>query len=163
ELVMSDTGQGIAPELLPHLFERFRQGDSSTTREHEGLGLGLALVKYLTELHGGTVSAYSAGPGQGATFTLKLPLTIAQLAPEGEAGEHPTPAAPALSLAGPRLDGLRVLIVDDDQDSLDLAAAILSGAGAVVTASRSSAEALELLRPSRPGRLISALQMPRRG
>jgi len=140
ELVVSDTGQGIGPELLPFLFERFRQGDSSTTRQHEGLGLGLALVKYLTELHGGTVSAHSLGAGKGATFTVKLPLTIVQAAPETEPGEHPTAARTERAPAGPRLDGLRILVVDDDQDSLDLASAILSGAGAVVTTSRSAAE-----------------------
>jgi len=161
ELVISDTGQGIGPELLPFLFERFRQGDSSTTRQHEGLGLGLALVKYLTELHGGTVSASSLGPGNGATFTVKLPLTIAQGAPEAEPREHPTAATlMERTLAGPRLDGLRILVVDDDQDSLDLASAILSGAGAVVTTSRSAAEALELVRHGRPDVLISDIEMP---
>ncbi len=160
ELVVSDTGQGIGPELLPFLFERFRQGDSSTTRQHEGLGLGLALVKYLTELHGGTVSAYSLGAGKGATFTVKLPLTIVQAAPETEPGEHPTAARTVRALAGPRLDGLRILVVDDDQDSLDLASAILSGAGAVVTTSRSAAEALELVRHGRPDVLISDIEMP---
>jgi len=160
ELVVSDTGQGIGPELLPFLFERFRQGDSSTTRQHEGLGLGLALVKYLTELHGGTVSAYSLGAGKGATFTVKLPLTIVQAAPETEPGERPTAARTARALAGPRLDGLRILVVDDDQDSLDLASAILSGAGAVVTTSRSAAEALELVRHGRPDVLISDIEMP---
>jgi PAS domain S-box-containing protein len=160
ELVVSDTGQGIGPELLPFLFERFRQGDSSTTRQHEGLGLGLALVKYLTELHGGTVSAYSLGAGKGATFTVKLPLTIVQAAPETEPGEHPTAARTVRALAGPRLDGLRILVVDDDEDSLDLASAILSGAGAVVTTSRSAAEALELVRHGRPDVLISDIEMP---
>ena len=160
ELVVSDTGPGIGPELLPYLFERFRQGDSSTTRQHEGLGLGLALVKYLTELHGGIVSAYSLGSGKGATFTVKLPLTIAQTPTATEPGEHPTAALVARALAGPRLDGLRVLVVDDDQDSLDLASAILSGVGAVVTTSRSAAEALELLRQERPDVLISDIEMP---
>ena len=160
ELVVSDTGPGIGPELLPYLFERFRQGDSSTTRQHEGLGLGLALVKYLTELHGGIVSAYSLGSGKGATFTVKLPLTIAQAPAVTEPGEHPTAALVARALAGPRLDGLRVLVVDDDQDSLDLASAILSGVGAVVTTSRSPAEALELLRQERPDVLISDIEMP---
>jgi PAS domain S-box-containing protein len=160
ELVVSDTGQGIGPELLPFLFERFRQGDSSTTRQHEGLGLGLALVKYLTELHGGTVSAYSLGPGTGATFTVKLPLALAQAAPETEPGEHPTTALMVGALEGPRLDGLRILVVDDDQDSLELAAAILSGAGGVVTTSRSAVEALELVRHGRPDVLISDIEMP---
>jgi PAS domain S-box-containing protein len=160
ELVVSDTGQGIGPELLPFLFERFRQGDSSTTRQHEGLGLGLALVKYLTELHGGTVSAHSLGAGKGATFTVKLPLTIVQAAPETEPGEHPTAARTMRAPAGPRLDGLRILIVDDDQDSLDLASAILSGAGAVVTTSRSAAEALELVRHTHPDVLVSDIEMP---
>src|SRR5207249_621714 len=83
----------------PYLFERFRQGDSSTTRQHEGLGLGLALVKYLTELHGGTVSAYSLGSGKGATFTVKLPLTIAQAPAVTEPGEHPTAALVARAVA----------------------------------------------------------------
>jgi PAS domain S-box-containing protein len=160
ELVVSDTGQGIGPDLLPFLFERFRQGDSSTTRQHEGLGLGLALVKYLAELHGGTVSAYSLGSGKGATFTVKLPLTIVQAAPETEPGEHPTATRRVRALEGPRLDGLRILVVDDDQDSLDLASAILSGAGGVVTTSRSAAEALDLVRHGRPDVLISDIEMP---
>ena len=101
EIVVSDTGEGIAPDLLPFIFERFRQADSSSTRPHAGLGLGLALVKYLVELHGGSTTAHSAGPGQGATFVVRLPLTVAQLPTEPTPRQHPTVPS-ALILASHR-------------------------------------------------------------
>jgi len=160
ELIVSDTGRGITPELLPVLFERFRQGDSSTTREHAGLGLGLALVKSLVELHGGTVEAQSSGTGQGATFTVKLPLPMTPRLDAMTERHHPA-ASPALSLAaGARLDGLRVLVVDDDADALVLAATILNRAGALPIACHSASEALEEIRRSAPDVLISDIEMP---
>jgi CheY-like chemotaxis protein len=160
EIVVSDTGQGMDPELLPFVFERFRQGDSSSTREHAGLGLGLSLVRYLTELHGGTVSADSLGRGKGATFTVKLPMPIVPVRPATVERHHPTTAPTVPSLGGARLDGLRVLLVDDDLDSLDLAGAILSSAGAVVKTCLSSPEALELIPQWRPDVLVSDIEMP---
>ena len=145
EIVVSDTGRGIAPDVLPFVFDRFRQGDSSTTRAHSGLGLGLALVKHLVELHGGSVAAQSAGEGQGATFTVKLPLTIVDVGATPAMRTHPTAASMNLPRAAIGLDGVRVLMVDDDPDALDLASTILNGAGADVRKCLSAAEALEIL------------------
>src|SRR5207245_8440409 len=139
------------------IFERFRQADSSSTRAHAGLGLGLALVKQLVELHGGSVVAHSAGRGQGSAFVGKLPVTIARLpAPQS----HPTASSMVALPDGARLDGLRVLVVDDDTDALELAAAILKGAGASVRTSRSATEALEVLPQWRPHVLASHTDMP---
>ena len=156
EITVTDTGQGIPASALPFIFDRFRQWDSSSTRAHSGLGLGLALVKHLTELHRGTVAAESSGEGMGATFRVTLPLTIAsQLAP----GE---PAAPVGALLGAavRLDGLRVLAVDDEPDALELASAILGSAGATVRTCRSAAEGLALVRSWHPDVLVSDIDMP---
>ena len=105
---MSDTGQGIAADVLPHVFERFQQADSTSTRRHTGLGLGLALVRHLVELHGGTVEAASAGEGQGATFTVKLPIAIARAGSRTRRGRRAgacTPTAPARPAAGRRCAG----------------------------------------------------------
>ena len=115
EITVSDTGSGIAPDFLPFVFERFRQGDATFSREHGGLGLGLAIAKQLTELHGGTLSASSGGAGKGATFTVKLPLMIVSTATEPGLREQPGTdrQAPALETV-PRLDGIHVLAVDDE-------------------------------------------------
>jgi hypothetical protein len=131
EIVVSDTGQGISEEQLPYLFERFHQADSTSTRSHTGLGLGLALVRHLVELYGGKVTAQSPGEGQGATFTVELPVAIVHREQEREARVHPTARTVLLSAAGPSLRGLPVLVVDDDRDSLDLVHAILVSSGAV--------------------------------
>jgi signal transduction histidine kinase len=157
EIVVSDTGPGIAPDLLPFIFDRFRQADSSSTREHAGLGLGLALVKHLVELHGGSVTAQNAGAGRGATFVVRLPLM-----PELPAG-RPARVLPAMDGAatpGARLDGVRVLVVDDNREALDLAVAILAGAGALVRVATSAPEAFETLRAWRPDVLVSDIEMP---
>jgi signal transduction histidine kinase/ActR/RegA family two-component response regulator len=160
EIIVSDTGQGIAPEILPFIFERFRQADSSSTRAHAGLGLGLALVKHLVELHGGSVVAHSPGNGEGATFVVKLPLTIAHVPAGAVAQSHPTaPSAEALP-ESTRLDDLRVLVVDDDPDALELATAILMGAGAIVRTCHSASEALDALPKWRPHVLVSDIEMP---
>jgi signal transduction histidine kinase/ActR/RegA family two-component response regulator len=160
ELVVSDTGEGIAPAILPYVFDRFRQADSSSTRAHTGLGLGLALVKHLVELHGGSVVAHSAGEGQGATFRVTLPVTIAHPPVGVPAPVHP--ASPLLDgrPAGTRLDGLRVLLVDDDRDALDLATAIVADAGGDVRTCRSAREALDVLTEWRPHVLVSDIEMP---
>jgi PAS domain S-box-containing protein len=164
EIVVSDTGQGISPELLPHVFERFHQATSTSTPRYEGLGLGLALVRHLVELHGGTVTAHSAGKDRGATFTVSLP--IASILPPDEADApssqprvHPT--APTLrGIPVPSLDGLRVLIVDDDRDGLALAGTILSDAGADTRTCDSATEAIQVLQRWRPDVLISDIEMP---
>jgi PAS domain S-box-containing protein len=161
EIVVRDTGEGIAPEHMPRIFQRFGQVDSSSTRQHAGLGIGLALVRHLVELHGGTVSADSAGPGLGATFTVILPVALA-----------PAPAAPtplASGIAGApgsdqtgsiSLRGLRVLVVDDDPDGLELAALVLVNAGAEVRASRSPAAAIAVLEDWPADILVTDLEMP---
>jgi signal transduction histidine kinase/ActR/RegA family two-component response regulator len=161
QIVVTDTGQGIAPEILPHVFERFRQADSSSTRTHGGLGLGLALVKQLVELHGGTVIAHSAGQGQGATFIVTLPIGLAP-APAESVLRVPSSAPAAVeTLSGVvRLDGLHILVADDDGDALALAEAILTGAGAEVRTCVSASAALDVLRQWRPDVLVSDIEMP---
>jgi signal transduction histidine kinase/ActR/RegA family two-component response regulator len=148
-----DSGQGIAADFLPHVFERFRQADSSTTRAHGGLGIGLAITRQLVEMHGGTVSAGSAGAGQGATFTVRLPLPLEELA-----AVH-SPAAESTANALP-LQGSRMLVVDDDDDGRHLVAHLLTEAGASVDMASSADEALALLRERRPDVLVSDIGMP---
>jgi signal transduction histidine kinase/DNA-binding response OmpR family regulator len=164
EIVVSDTGQGIAPNVLPYVFERFQQGDSTSTRRHTGLGLGLALVRHLVELHGGTVEATSPGVGGGATFTVKLPVAITRPGAAGSAGTalarvHPT-ASTALATTGPSVRGVRVVVVDDDRDGLQLAATILINSGADVRPCASAAAAFEAVQAFRPEVLISDIEMP---
>jgi PAS domain S-box-containing protein len=160
ELVVSDTGEGISSELLPVVFERFRQGESSTTREHGGLGLGLALVKYLVELHGGRVEAHSPGKGKGTTLTVTIPLATPHAPSVRGGAQRPTTGQDLATLDSKRLDGLRVLVVDDDADALDLVTAILGRAGAVVKACRSAAAALETMPHWIPDAIISDIEMP---
>ena len=159
EIVVSDTGVGIRRELLPVIFDRFKQGDTGSTRTQGGLGLGLALVRHLVELHGGAVTAESAGEGQGATFRVKLPLVAAFVESKGER-VHPTAGQPVPAYRGPSLRGLRVLVVDDDPDALDLIAAILRRADAEAMQCSSPPEALALLRSWKPHVLLSDIEMP---
>src|SRR5262249_25618853 len=160
EIVVSDTGEGIALDVLPHVFDRFTQADSSSTRGHSGLGLGLALVKHLVELHGGGVAAHSPGVGQGATFVVRLPLALAEV-PAGPAPRrHPTASDLERRSPGMHLDGVRVLLVDDDPEALELAPSILASAGAPVRGSPSAAEALAVFRQWRPDVLVSDIEMP---
>jgi CheY-like chemotaxis protein len=160
EIVVSDTGRGMSADVLPFIFDRFRQADSSSTRTHAGLGLGLALVKHFVELHGGAVTAHSPGEGMGATFVVTLPVAIAEIPAGPVPREHPTATSLGLSTAAARLDGLRVLVVDDDRDAVDLASAILTQAGAVVKACASVSEAFQAFQDWRPDVLVSDIEMP---
>jgi CheY-like chemotaxis protein len=147
DIQVADTGEGIAPDVLPFVFDRFRQADSTITRRHGGLGLGLAIVRHLTELHEGTIQAESPGEGYGATFTIHL--RALEDAAEAE------PAAPR-----PPLHGVQVLVVEDDPDSLDMLSFLLTEGGASVRTATSTAEALILLRWIQPHVLLSDLAMP---
>jgi len=159
EIVVSDTGAGIRSELLPLIFDRFKQGESGTTRNQGGLGIGLALVRHLVELHGGSVTAESPGEGKGSTFRVKLPL-VAALVAAGEERVHPTARQAPPSYRGPSLRGLRVLVVDDDPDALDLVATILRRAEAEARLCTSPPEALDVLRSWKPHVLVSDIEMP---
>ena len=163
EVTVSDTGRGISPDFLPFVFERFRQADASFSREHGGLGLGLAIAKQLTELHGGAITAASGGPDQGATFTVMLPLMIVHPpVPAGHHREHPHTDRRRPELEPiPRLDGIHVLAVDDEPDSLDLLRTVLEAAGARVATARSGPEALDAVRRAEPcDVLIADIGMP---
>ncbi len=161
EIVVSDDGAGISPEFLPHVFERFRQADQRITRQHGGLGLGLAIVRHLVELHGGTVEARSEGAGQGSTFTVRLPVAPVQHPDDMAARVHPAARETLPTYHCPeRLDGLRVLVVDDEQDTLDMLKFGLAQCGAEVSVASSAAEALERLVTFVPDVLISDIGMP---
>jgi PAS domain S-box-containing protein len=155
EIVVRDTGQGISAEFLPYMFDRFRQADSSTTRKYGGLGLGLAIVRHLVELHGGTIQADSAGDGQGASFVVRLPLIT------GVEPAHPLRATGSLRRNGEHsLTGLRVLVLDDEPDTRELLITMLSGCDAMVKATASADEALAALAEWQPDVLISDIEMP---
>jgi len=158
EVVVSDTGLGIAPEFLPYVFDRFRQGDASSTRTRGGLGLGLALVRSLVELHGGTVAAESAGESRGATFVVKLPLMVAAIVEPAPAANAPEP--PGAAAATPSLEGVRVLVVDDDLVAVDLTREILMRAGAQVWGCAGGSEAFPMLQQCHPDVLVSDIEMP---
>ncbi|HEY0100837.1 MAG TPA: PAS domain S-box protein [Pyrinomonadaceae bacterium] len=161
EIAVSDTGAGIEPEFLPHVFERFRQADQRTTRQHGGLGLGLAIVRHLMELHGGTVRANSAGEGTGATFTVTLPIAAVHRREETE--ERTPEAARDMSPAHDcpeRLDGLKALVVDDEPDARELLSVGLGQCGAQVTMASSARDALAALAAAKFDVLISDIGMP---
>jgi len=162
ELSVTDTGVGISPEFLPHVFDRFSQQDSSTSRAYGGLGLGLAIAKQLAELHGATLRAKSAGAGRGASFMLDLPLTLLLPGDQDTGRFHPTRSAGSeVSTLLPDLTGARVLVVDDDTDGIDLVKRVLEGQGAIVTTLTSGEEALHSLQEgARPDVLISDVGMP---
>jgi PAS domain S-box-containing protein len=163
EITVSDTGQGIKPEFLPYIFDRFRQADSSLSRAHGGLGLGLAIVRHLVELHGGKVEAQSAGEGYGATFTVGLPITIRQNKNRYRTGSLEIQESTSGSImpdCPPRLDNLRVIVIEDEPDARDLLVAVLDECGAEVRAAASAAEGMELLEQREPDVLISDIEMP---
>jgi signal transduction histidine kinase/ActR/RegA family two-component response regulator len=157
---VTDTGRGIAQEFLPHVFERFRQADGSTTREHGGLGLGLAVVRHLVELHGGTVWAESEGELKGSTFTVSLPITAVSAHVPGSRGATDEAANQAPQDGTDTLRGVRVLVVDDHTDARELVALVLASAGAEVSAEETALAALETLKRSRPDVLVTDIAMP---
>jgi CheY-like chemotaxis protein len=158
-LVVEDTGEGISADFLPHVFERFRQGDASNTRSHGGLGLGLAVVRHLVELHGGTIEARSEGEGHGATFTVVLPVadpaSLPPAAPAPARGAVPT-ACPA---DAPDLSGVRVLVVDDGEDVREVVSVVLGQCGAEVRAVGTASEGLDALASFAPNVLVSEVEM----
>jgi signal transduction histidine kinase/ActR/RegA family two-component response regulator len=157
EVTVTDTGKGIAPEFLPYVFERFRQGDAAAARTRGGLGLGLAIVRHIVEMHGGTVSAESAGLGQGATFQVTLPAVAAHMA----AGTDRAGSGGAAMFASPQsLAGLRVLVVEDEEDSREMLLLVLGECGAEVRGAESSEEALRALEEWQPDVLVSDIGMP---
>jgi signal transduction histidine kinase len=163
EVKVSDTGRGISPDFLPHVFDRFRQADGASTQRHTGLGLGLAIVQQVVQLHGGTVHADSEGIGRGATFTVRLPIAVRdsrtrRAIASGDRRIATSTAPPIRSL--PRLDSLHILVVDDDLDGRTLTSALLTQAGARVKAVASVREALELLAVERPDALVTDIGLP---
>jgi len=161
-ITVRDNGAGIKPEFITHVFERFRQGDASMTRRHGGLGLGLAIVKQLIEQHGGTVRAESAGEGQGASFTIELPLAKQQAPTSRSAARAamilPTPSTPEMTVLD--LSGVDALVVDDDRDARELIKRILNDCGATVRIAASARDAIALFTEAPPQLLISDLGMP---
>jgi PAS domain S-box-containing protein len=160
---VSDTGMGIAPEFLPHIFQRFRQADASATRAHGGLGLGLAIVKNLVEMHGGSVEASSEGPDRGSVFTVRLPVALA-----GMTVDRPSePATTGIEPLGPQLEsvllGLRILVVDDEPDAREVVQWLLEAAGAETTVCDSAEGALNRLEAGFvPDIIVSDIGMPER-
>ena len=158
---VTDTGEGIPNELLPHIFERFRQGEGGTTRRYGGLGLGLAIVKHIVELHGGSITVVSEGKGRGAKFTVKVPLNAPR---ERDLDAARTSAARMIEKGRierrPELAGLRVLVVDDDEDARELVATVLAFSDVAVVMASSAAEALERFEDQAPDVLVSDIGMP---
>jgi CheY-like chemotaxis protein len=150
EVIVRDTGIGIPPAFLPQVFERFRQADSSTTRAHSGVGLGLSIVRDLVKLHGGSVEAHSEGSDRGTSFVVRFPAVSAEETSAGMVDESQSPV----------LDGIRVLVVDDDAETRDLLSKALASVGARVTTAESARQAFEQLRTEGADVLVSDIGMP---
>jgi PAS domain S-box-containing protein len=160
EIVVTDTGAGITPDFLPHVFERFRQADAGTTRKTGGLGLGLSIVRHIVEMHGGSVHVTSEGEGRGATFRVRLPLMMPQAESVRETRDYPrTTASPPLMRLGD-LSGVRVLAIDDEEDALGLVRVVLETAGADVVTMTSGLEALARVEALAPHAIVVDLAMP---
>ncbi|HEX8824348.1 MAG TPA: ATP-binding protein, partial [Archangium sp.] len=160
EISVADTGIGIDPKFIPHLFERFRQGDASTTRKYGGLGLGLSIVKSLVELHGGTVRVTSPGVDQGTTVSLQLPLGVHREPSPLESPPPKTSSTAARDVVLARLGGLRILVVDDHADARELVTRLLEECGAEVLTAGSVEEAVAVVEAQRLDLLISDIGMP---
>lgn len=160
EIIVSDNGIGIEPEFLPFVFDRFRQGESGTSRQAAGLGLGLAIVRHLVELHGGSVRADSKGEGEGASFTIKLPILIAPAEAGGADRVHPTAQELNSLTEGPSLKGLKILVVDDEDGAREVAAIILSQAEAEVRSAATASAALHIMDTWLPDVLVADIGMP---
>lgn len=170
KLTVRDNGQGIEPDMLPHIFDRFRQVDSGTRRKHGGLGLGLSIAKHLVEMHGGTIETHSDGEDEGSTFTIRMPIHAVNVV-EAAAGptaekpdRHETSGDTRSIRASVRLDGLRVLVVDDEPDARRMLSRVLEDVGANVTVAGSTEDALDTLALQTEGFdvLVSDLAMPDR-
>ncbi len=159
ELSVTDNGQGIEPSFLALVFDRFKQADSTSTRQHGGLGLGLAIAKNLVEMHGGTIAARSEGLGQGATFVVRLPVAALRRSPV-PAPPLRAPSDPVLYEAPPELRDLRVLIVDDEPDARELVMSVLAECGVHVRTAASAVEALRAIDRDAPDVLLSDIGMP---
>jgi CheY-like chemotaxis protein len=159
EIAVTDSGRGISADFLPYVFDRFRQADSSMSRGHGGLGLGLAIVRYLVEMHGGTVEAESGGEGKGATFRVMLPVREARERVSDPGGrrslEDPGPPSASANVAG-----LKVLVVDDEPDARELVTAILEAGGAITRAAASAADAMAAVDQFEPDVVLSDIGMP---
>ncbi|HEV8409087.1 MAG TPA: ATP-binding protein, partial [Gemmatimonadaceae bacterium] len=157
-----DTGEGISAEFLPHVFDRFRQADASSTRMHGGLGLGLAIVKQLVELHGGGVTAESEGAGKGTTFSVLLPVATVHATDRTPTGRHASKSNPVVvTFEQPyRIRGANVLVVDDEPDSRELMTRLLEDCGAIVSGAGSADDAFRQIAASRPDVLVSDIGMP---
>ncbi len=160
EITISDSGEGINPDFVPYVFERFRQADSSITRQYSGLGLGLAIVRNLVELHGGTVRAHSEGAGKGATFIVKLPVMPVRMETSNAERVQPASVESGVSFDPPSLDGVKVLVVDDNADTRLFLTTVLEECKAQVKAAASVSEAMELIKQSKPDVLVSDIGMP---
>jgi signal transduction histidine kinase len=160
ELTVADSGAGIAPEFLPYVFERFRQQDTSITRRFGGLGLGLSIVKSLAELHGGSVRVQSEGEGRGATFVVRLPRALVKAAPTDRPFSSASLPTVGSADCPPGIEGLRVVIVDDEPDALEMLVVMLEQCGAKVKAVHTAAEGFEAVQSIRPDVLISDIGMP---
>ena len=157
QLAITDTGVGISADFLPFVFDRFRQADGTSNRAHGGLGLGLAIVRSIVEMHGGTVAVASSGEGKGATFTVRLPLGEGERQPAGEHAAHPDGQA---MRCPPELRGARILLVDDQPDILDMLGEVLGGCGAETRLCANAREAVDLVRSWQPAALVSDIAMP---
>jgi PAS domain S-box-containing protein len=163
EISVTDTGIGIEPEFLPHVFDRFRQADSTPTRRYGGMGLGLAIVRHVVEMHGGSVDAFSEGKGLGSTFKVRFPVASTALLPQSKRLAAESAASPTVqprSRLSQKLSGVRVLVVEDDRDTLEMLSFILDKSGAEVITAASARDAIQALDRWRPDALVSDLAMP---